>query len=313
MDQDNFQFPDEVDAKGKPAEAEFEIEIEDDTPAEDRGKTPLPKPLVEELEKDELDSYDDAVKTKLKQMRKVWHDERREKEAAVREQQEALSVAQRLMQENKRIKEMLTTGGQEYATTVQNAAQMELDMAKRAYKDAYDSGDTDKIVDAQQAMQAANLRIIQAKNFRMPSLQDDENLVQTRQEQYQPAPRPDTRAEDWQSTNQWFGKDRGMTAYALGVHEDLKESGVPVGSNEYYRELDKNIRRRFPEIFEEAQGQTSQSNARPKPSTVVAPATRSTSSNKVKLRQSQMNLVKKLGITPEQYVREFLKSEANNG
>jgi len=168
-------------------------------------------------------------------------------------------------------------------------------------------------VDAQQAMQVANLKIMQAKNFRLPALQEEENLVQTRQEQFQPAPRPDTRAEDWQSTNQWFGKDRGMTAYALGVHEDLKESGVPVGSNEYYRELDKNIRRRFPEVFEETPVQTSQSNARPKPSTVVAPATRSTSSNKVKLKQSQIDLVKKLGITPEQYVREFLKSEANNG
>lgn len=310
---EEFRFPDEAQAKGKPDEVEFEIEIEDDTPVEDRGKTPLPKPLVEELEKDELDSYDDAVKTKLKQMRKVWHDERREKEAAVREQNEALSVAQRLMQENKRIKEMLTTGGQEYATTVQNAAQMELDMAKRAYKDAYDSGDTDKIVDAQQAMQSANLRIMQAKNFKMPALQEEEIPVQTRQEQYQPVTRPDTRAEDWQTSNKWFGTNRGMTAYALGIHEDLKDSGVPVGSNEYYSELDKNIRKRFPEIFEEVQEQTSQSNARPKPSTVVAPATRSTASNKVKLRQSQLNLVKKLGITPEQYVREFLKSEANNG
>ena len=311
MEQNEFKFPDE--ARNKPVEAEFEIEIEDDTPPADRGKTPLPKPLVEELEKDELDSYDDAVKTKLKQMRKVWHDERREKEAAQREQQEALSVAQRLINENKRIKEMLTTGGQEYATTVQNAAQMELDMAKRAYKDAYDSGDTDKIVDAQQAMQAANLRIMQARNFRMPSLQEEQIPVQTRQEQYQPAPRPDTKAEDWQATNTWFGKDRGMTAYALGVHEELKENGVPVGSNEYYNELDKTIRRRFPEVFEGQHEQNGQSNTRQRPSTVVAPATRSTASTKVKLKQSQLSLVKKLGITPEQYVREFLKSEANNG
>ena len=311
MEQNEFKFPDED--RNKPVEAEFEIEIEDDTPPADRGKTPLPKPLVEELEKDELDSYDDAVKTKLKQMRKVWHDERREKEAAQREQQEALSVAQRLINENKRIKEMLTTGGQEYATTVQNAAQMELDMAKRAYKDAYDSGDTDKIVDAQQAMQAANLRIMQARNFRIPSLQEEQIPVQTRQEQYQPAPRPDTKAEDWQATNTWFGKDRGMTAYALGVHEELKENGVPVGSNEYYNELDKTIRRRFPEVFEGQHEQNGQSNTRQRPSTVVAPATRSTASTKVKLKQSQLSLVKKLGITPEQYVREFLKSEANNG
>ena len=115
-DDTEFKFPDEVESKGKPsqnAEPEIEIEIEDDAPAEDRGRQPLPKPLVEELEKDELDQYDDNVKTKLKQMRKVWHDERREKESALREQQEAVTLAQRLLEENKRIKGILTNGEKE--------------------------------------------------------------------------------------------------------------------------------------------------------------------------------------------------------
>ena len=184
MDQASFKFPDEVEAdpKDKSVEAkgdvEIEIEIEDDTPAEDRGKTPMPKPLVEELEKDELDAYDDTVKEKLKQMRKVWHDERREKEAALREQQEAITVAQRLLEENKRIKQILSTGEKEYVSTIQSAAEMELEMAKRAYKEAYDSGDTDKIIEAQQSMQTANLKIMQAKNFKMPSLQEEQIEVQ---------------------------------------------------------------------------------------------------------------------------------------
>ena len=314
LDNTEYKFPDEVEDKGKPAEAEFEIEIEDDTPAEDRGKTPLPKPLVEELEKDELDSYDDAVKTKLKQMRKVWHDERREKEAAVREQQEALSVAQRLIQENKRMKELLTNGEKEYVSTIQSNADMELKMAQRAYKEAYEAGDSDKVLEAQQALQVANLKMMQVKNFRMPSLQEEETPVQQQPVQYQPAPyvpEPDNKALAWQKRNSWFGQDRGMTAFALGLHEDLRDSGVEVGSDEYYRELDNTMRKRFSEKFG-SQEDNRQGN-RTRPGTVVAPAVRSTAPNKVKLKQSQVNLARKLGLTPEQYVKAQLELEARNG
>jgi len=317
FEKDEFKFPDEaVDNKDKSEskEPEFEIEIEDDTPAQDRGREPMPKPLVEELERDELDKYDDEVKTKLKQMRKVWHDERREKESALREQQEALNLAQRVLQENKRIKTILTNGEKEYIATVQNAANMELEMAKRAYREAYDSGDTDKMIEAQQALQNVNYKLIQIKNFKMPPLQEEQYEVQPRQEQRQPVPRPDNKAEDWQARNRWFGQNKGMTAYALGVHEDLKDSGVPVGSDEYYSELDKTVRQRFPEVFQRTSNEsTAKADARPKPSTVVAPVARSTSPNKVKLKQSQLNTIKKLGITPEQYVKEFLKVEAQNG
>jgi hypothetical protein len=108
-----------------------------------------------------------------------------------------------------------------------------------------------------------------------------------------------------------------MTAYALGLHEELKANGIAVGSDEYYGALDKTMRKRFPEAFAttvvtEEEEQTSREPARTKPATVVAPATRSTAPQKVKLKQSQLNLIRKLGITPEQYVKEFVK-EARNG
>jgi len=318
LDENEFKFPDEVEDKGKPVDTgnEIEIEIEDDTPSEDRGKTPMPKPLVEELERDELDAYDDNVKEKLKQMRKVWHDERREKEAALREQQETLTVAQKLLNENKRIREILSTGEKEYVSTVQHSAQMELDMAKRAYKEAYDAGDSDKLVEAQEAMQNANIRLLQAKNFKMPSLQEENFDVQTVQEPQQTR-RTDQKAEAWQERNSWFGTNRGMTAYALGLHEELRDNGVAVGSDEYYGALDRTMRKRFPEAFGTTVAsvedeQTSREPAKTKPATVVAPATRSTSPQKVRLKTSQLNIIKKLGITPEQYVKEFVK-EARNG
>lgn len=310
MDVDEYKFPDEADEVESKA-SDIEIEIEDDTPAEDRGREPMPKPLVEELERDELDSYDEVVKEKLKQMRKVWHDERREKEAALREQQEAVYLAQRLIEENKKYRNMLDTGGKEYASTLQNAANLELEMAKRAYKEAYDSGDSDRLIEAQQAMQTANLKLMQANSFRIPSLQDQETEVQ-QEPQYQPTPRVDPKAEAWQERNPWFGRKKGMTAFALGVHEELRDNGVTVGSDEYYRALDKTMRNRFPEAFDDGEEEVSQQ-SRSKPATVVAPATRSTAPKKVKLRQSQLTLIKKLNITPEQYVREFLKTETQNG
>lgn len=311
MEQDEYKFPDEMESakEGGKVEEKFEIEIEDDTPEEDRGRTPLPKPLVEELENDELEEYDDRVKNRLKQMRKVWHDERREKEAALREQQEAINLAQRLLNENQQIKSILATGEKEYVATAQNAASLKVEAAKRAYKEAYEAGDPDKLVEAQQFLNEANLELVEAKRFRLPPLQQENNQVQIPQPVQQPAPRPDERALAWQQRNPWFGQDEEMTASALGLHQKLIRSGVDVGSEEYYATLDRTMRKRFPEIFE---GQTD-SQSRPKAKPVVAPAMRSTSPNKIRLKATQVQLAKKLGLTPEQYAKEVLKLEANNG
>jgi len=311
---DDYKFPDEVDTNVDitiEEDGDIEIEIEDDTPEDDRGRTPVSQDVVRQLEveTDELDKYSKDAKDKLIKMKRVWHDERRAKEEAYREQQEAINMARKLMDENKRMSTMIQNGSQEYAKTIQNAAQMELKMAQRAYKDARDMGDTDAEMDAQQAMQAANLRVMQANNFRMPSLQEEKYEVQTPQEQVQQAPRPDNRAMEWQERNSWFGQDEEMTAAALGLHEKLKRQGVPVGSDEYYTTLDRTIRRRFSENFNEPERADSESVARTKPSTVVAPATRSTSSKKIKLRQSQIAISKKLGLTPEQYALELRKLE----
>ena len=305
---DEYKFPDEVEGKEKEsaASSEIEIEIEDDTPEEDRGREPMPKPIVEELEKDELDAYDDRAKERLKQMRKVWHDERRAKEQADRERQEAINFAQRLMHENQRIKGILTTGEREYVQTVQNAAALELEMAKKAYKDSYDEGDADGMVEAQQLMQQAQIKMVQAQNFKIP-LQEENYSVQQQYVPQQPQPaQTDRKLLAWQERNPWFGDDKEMTAAALGLHEKLKDAGVSVGSDEYYAALDKTMRKRFPENFDNSE---SEGRTRSRPSTVVAPASRSTSSNKVKLKASQVQLARKLGLTPEQYANEVRKLE----
>ena len=309
---DEFKFPDEQEESGGGSESKIEIEIEDDTPPEDKGREPMPKEIVEELENDELEEYSDTVKTRLKQMKKVWHDERRAKEAAYREQQEAISVARRLMEENKRLREQYSTGEQHFMATAQYSAALELEAAKKAYKEAYDSGDSDKMIEAQEALTNATMKHNQLKNYRPAPLQTQEvEVKQQEMPQQTAAPRPDSRALAWQERNPWFGQDEEMTAAALGLHEKLKRNGVVVGSDEYYSVLDKTIRKRFAENFDDSE--PAQRPEKAKLGTVVAPATRSTSPKKVRLKASQVQLAKKFGLTPEQYALEVMKLEAKNG
>lgn len=313
MNVEDFKFPDEK-QESQEQEEQFEVEIEDDTPPEDRGREPMPKSLVEELEQDELDQYDDNVKQKLKQMRKVWHDERREKEKAAREQQEALTLAQKLMEENKKYKQYIESGTKEYASTLKNAANLELEMAKRKYKDAYDTGDSDQIMEASQVLQTANLKVMQANNFQAPALQEENYVVQNTPEVQKPRAR-NPKLETWLQKNPWYGPDPEMTALAVGIDKKIQETGnIVVGSDEYFATLDKTMRKRFPEYFgiEETESMA-RTETRSKPSTVVAPAVRSTASNKIKLKSSQVAIAKRLGLTNEQYALELRRLESQNG
>ena len=311
MDADEFQFPDEKEEVSAAAD-DFEIEIEDDTPEEDRDRQPLPKEMVQELEEDELEEYSEGVKSRLKQMKKVWHDERREKEQALREQQEAIAYAKQMMEENRALKGRLSTGEQHFIDTYKSAAELELENAKREYKDAYDMGDADRLLEAQEKLSQAQFKIQKAKDF-VPSRQPEEDDVQPATN---PAPRPDQRAIAWQERNEWFGKDEEMTSLALGLHQKLvAQYGTSYPStDEYWKKVDDTMRRRFPEQFGEKEEEAApQKVQRSKPASVVASADRSTPSKKVRLKQSQVLIAKKLGLTPEQYVREMMKLEASNG
>lgn len=312
-DEFTFNFPDEtvIDTGGKDVE-EPEIEVIDDTPEEDRGREPMPKEIVDELEADELEEYTDKVKTRLKQMKKVWHDERREKERVLREQQEALSAAQRLLDENKRLRQTLSQGEGTLVATAKQAAELEAAQARREYKEAYESGDSDKLVDAQDKLTNANYKLQQINNYQPVALQDDDFGVQIPQPQIQ-APQIDPKTAAWQERNSWWGTDEEMTASALGLHQKLERERGPqyVGSDEYWGVIDKTMRRRFPEYFGEeeppARGPRTRSESRS--AQVVAPASRSTSAKKVRLTSTQLSIAKRLGVTPEQYAREIVKME----
>jgi hypothetical protein len=294
---------------------ELDLEIEDDTPPEDRNRDPLPKEVIEEVENDDLTSYSDKVKTRLSQLRKMHHDERRAKEAADRERQEAIRFAQQLADENRKLKTTLSSGEATYIQTLKESLENELSIAKRDYGEAYDSGDRDKIIEAQSKMNDTQLRLAQANNyvtqFKTP-LQEPEKDVYIQQNQ-QSIPKPDSKALDWQDKNEWFGKDEEMTSLALGLHEKLVRSGINPTSDEYYRRIDSTMQKRFPEYFGDATLDEEKPAERTKPSNVVAPATRSTAPKKVRLTKTQVALAKKFGLTPEQYARETLKLERTNG
>ena len=322
---EEFKFPDEIEAEKKveieASDDSVSIEIEDDTPEQDRNVTPMPKEIVEKLEEDKLDKYSAEARERLNQLKKVWHDERREKEAALREQQEAIRVAKQLFEENKKLKQAYSTGEKEYISTVQGAAELELEVAKRSYKEALETGDSDRIVEAQAKLNAAAIKSDKVKDVRPTALQEEENEVQIPQMQEKPAA-PDAKTQEWTEKNAWFGSKKSMTAYALGLHEELlDEYGKGfVGTDQYFQRIDKEMRRAFSDYFDTLEPQTkveveeeSKPSPKSKPSTVVAPATRSTGSKQIRLKPSQIALARKLGLSPEQYARELLKMEARNG
>jgi hypothetical protein len=181
MQKEEYKFPDEMEEdKGKPVdelEEGFEVVEVDDTPEEDQNVKPLPNEIKKDLETaDTSAEYSKNVKDKFTQYKKAWHDERRAKEAALREQQEALSAAQAILDENRRLKEVLQSGEKELISSYQTSAELEASQARKAYKEAYDSGDSDALAEAQEEMMRAQLKLDRAKNFK-PTVQITENDV----------------------------------------------------------------------------------------------------------------------------------------
>ena len=325
MADDDYKFPDEFeeDTKGKPEDEiddgsiNVDIEIIDDTPKADRNVDPLPKEIKEDLEvADSSKEYSKNVKDKFTQYKKAWHDERRAKEAALREQQEALAAAQTILDENKRLKEVLQNGEKELISSYQNSAEMEVERAKRSYKEAYDSGDSDALTEAQEEMMRAQLKLDKAKNFK-PTVQISENDVKLQVKQPQQPAQMDDKVAEWVSNNPWYvdPDKKSMSKYAVFIHEELEEKFGRnfVGTDEYFKRIDKEVQRRFPEEFVDTDAKNEEEEKPQRTtrlSTVVAPARRSTSSKKIVLTKTQVALAKKFGLSPEQYARELNKLEA---
>lgn len=313
---EQYKFPDEQDNEIQTEQEieadapDIEIDIEDDTPERDRNAQPLSRE-VEDPTDDEIESYGAKVQARIKELTHARHDERRAKEALLREKQELERLTQALLQENKGLKKYVNDGSQTYAETLQAKAQAELEMARRKYKEAQDSYDTDAILEAQEALTDAKIRFEAAKSFKPQTLQVEDNVVQS-QQQAPKAPNLDEKTLNWQAKNQWFGAPgyEELTAFALGLHQKLVTTGVDPRSDEYFEKIDSRMKNVFPEVFGESSKPAKAESGR-KPATVVAPATRSTGAKKtVKLTATQARLADKLGIPHSEYAKEFLKLEA---
>jgi hypothetical protein len=311
-----FKFPDELDDNDKDVEVtvsgdDVEVEIVDDTPEKDRGRKPLDRE-VEDPTDEEIESYSDGVKKRIKELTHARHDERRAKESLLREKQELERLAQHMVSENTKLKEYVKSGTEQYAASIKQVADGELENAKRQYKAAYESGDADALVAAQEAMTDAKMRTEAAKNFRAPPLQDAETTVQTQPQ----ASRPeiDEKTVRWQAKNQWFGSTgyEEHTSFALGLHQKLVNSGLDPRSDEYFERIDARMKSTFPEVFGSEDKPRSGDGSK-RPSSVVAPATRSTGARKIQLTPTQVALAKRYGLTPQQYANEVAKLEKSNG
>jgi hypothetical protein len=304
IEKTEFEFPDEKEENprkgGKVVEPEPEIEVVDDTPEADKYRTPMAEAPQDPTE-EELATYSESVKNRFKHFTKGYHEERRAKESAQREKDEAIRFAQSMVEENKKLKGSVNQGQTVLLEQAKKVITGEIEEAKRLYKEAYESGDADKLLDAQEALTTAKIRADKVNNFKPTPLQEEETPVQIAQQAPQPAP-VDEKLSAWQDENRWFGSNKRMTSYALGLHEELVESGVRVGSDEYYKRIDTDIRERFPDQvgvgeFVDAKPQRTKSN-------VVSPATRSTAPKKIVLTQSQVNIAKRLGVPLELYARK---------
>lgn len=292
----------EVDVGGKKAKAPassevdssddgFEVEVVDDTPKADQNRKPSAPP--EDVTEDELADYSEKVRRRIQHFSKGYHDERREKERAIREREELERLSQQLVAENQKLKSSDHKAKAALLDNAKKAAEAEINSAKRSYKRAYDNGDADKLLAAQEKLTNAKLKADKLENFRLPQPEIDN------EQPYIPEPpQVDQKTRAWQQDNPWFNEDEEMTSFALGLHNRLVKEGVDPQTDDYYERIDTRMREVFPDNFE------GEPEVRRRSSNVVAPATRSTAPKKIRLTQTQLTLAKRLGLTPEQYAKQ---------
>jgi hypothetical protein len=315
----DFKFPDEKENDESKieittaGESDVEIDIVDDTPERDRGRRPLDREVNDPTD-EELDSYTDGVKKRLKELTHARHDERRAKESLAREKAELERLAYAMVDENNRLKQYVQAGTQQYMSLTQEAAEAKLQKARQELKAAQEAFDTDAIIAAQEALAEAKWDSQSAKNMRAPTLQQSQDSVQTQQPQPEPV-RADEKTLRWQAKNQWFGSDgfEEVTSYALGLHQKLVNNGVDPRSDDYFEQINARVQSKFPEVFGEDKQRSQGSSTARKPTSVVAPASRSTGKRRVEFTPTQAALVKRFNLDPQKYAQEVLKLESQNG
>ena len=295
---EEYKFPDEKEEKIEvEVESDVEVEIVEDEKPKHSKLREEPKPLDDS----EVKEYSDRVKQRIDHLYKGYKTEKQRAEEAERAKDEAFRVAQAIAEENKKLKSSLSEGQQALLEQAKKTVSNELEDAKRRYKEAYESGDSDRLVAAQEELTSAKIKLERVNNFK-PTRQEPEKEVHIE------APRVDPKAEAWKKDNPWFGSDDEMTGFVLAYHSKLIKQGVDASSDEYYEKLNTRMRQVFPEYFDaEEPPERVQRSVRSN----VAPATRSSAPKKVKLTQKQVDYANRYKIPLEVYAREVAKLQRN--
>lgn len=299
-------------ASQKTDDDDFEIEIVDDTPDEDRGRPLAPEVTDNDdditVKDDEVANYKDEWKQRLRELSFKTHSERRAKEYAAKERDQAIELAKRLAEENKKFRELAGTTEKFAADQAKARAETDIAATKRMMKEAFESGDTDKFLDFQEQLQRLVNEHERYSNYKP---------VQTPETQYEipaPRPQPDSKAVEWANKNPWFeGQneiEKEMTGYAYAVSDMLiRDQKLDPRSDKYFQEINARVQRRFPEYFEKSEPAV---DATVRSASVVAPANRTAKGTRtVRLTPTQVSVARRLGLTPEQYYAAFRKEYGN--
>ena len=293
---EEFKFPDEKESSVEVevnTEGKVEIEIVDEEKPKHSKLREEPKPLDDS----EIKEYSDRVKNRIDHLYKGYQTEKRRAEDAERAKEEAFRIAQSVAEENQKLKGHLSEGQLALLEQAKKTVAQQVEDAKRAYKEAYESGDSDKLVQANEELTAAKIKLERVNNFK-PARQEPQKEVKLE------PPRPDPKAEAWQRNNRWYGVDGEMTGFVLAYHSKLIKQGVDASSDEYYEKIDSRMRQVFPDYFD---AEESPDRGQRSVKSNVAPATRSMTPKKVKLTQKQVDYAKRYRIPLERYALEVAK------
>ena len=262
---------------------------------EDKPDSGQVEQKTDEPDDKELQDVGKRAQDRIKKLTTKYKNEERAKQEAERKAQEASL-------ENEKLKERLKNLDHGYISEYGTRLDAQLEQAKKNYKEAHDTGDVDKMFDAQQALSKISIeqeRHRIAKDRQEAQVKEVEQ--QTQQPQAQPQQTPvDPKAQAWAEKNDWFGEDQVMPSTAMGIHQKLSEEGFDLSSDEYYDEIDRQLKNLFPEKFNN--GRANGGSAR------VAPADTSASRKKqgrrtVRLTPSQVAIAKKLNVPLEEYAK----------
>lgn len=303
---------------------EIEVEIEDTRPEEDRREIVDLDELDEESLEDEIQAMPEKFQKRVRELTHRYHNERRRAEQEKRVAEEATRSLQEIQSRYQEQEKIIHQGRGVLTSSVKAKAEAALERGRELYRQAHEAGDTDKMLQAQEIIDQARdeMRWVAAQTRQMQAKPKEEpkQEAQQRETRVEP-PKPDERALSWQRKNQWFGSDREMTAVALAIHQDLLENGLNGESDDYYKKLDSRLRKRFPDKFGEGRsdgGDEEQRSSRRSP--VASTSSRSgdaagrrTGKRTIRLTESQAEIARRLGISPERYAKEYALEQAKNG